>query len=382
MSYLFLSHLSKSYGSVPAVQDVNLQIPAGQFISLLGPSGCGKTTILRMVAGFERPTGGAIQLEGHDITHIPANRRDMGMVFQSYSLFPHMTASQNIAFGLRVKRMSKSQQRLRVSEMLDLVGLTEMGDRFPHQLSGGQQQRVALARALAITPRVLLLDEPLSALDAKVRLQLRNEIRRIQQQLGITTLFVTHDQEEALAISDRVVVMSQGRIEQEGTPEEIYLTPTTPFIASFIGAMNQIPGIWDQPQQQVRLITQPGIHIPEEYLQTQKVNLPDQTEVVVLVRPESITVLSPETAIPEHWNELSGLITSRTFLGSAVRLSVLVGEFYLNVDVATDKAEEFQAEHLIRLCFAAEHCRVLATMPPQPSSGISPARQPKSSIVS
>lgn len=363
MSYLQLNHLSKAYGSSIAVQDVNLQIQSGELISLLGPSGCGKTTILRMVAGFERPTGGRIDLEGQDITHTPANRRDMGMVFQSYSLFPHMTASQNIAFGLRVKRMARSQQRLRVHEMLDLVGLADKGDRYPHQLSGGQQQRVALARALAIAPRVLLLDEPLSALDAKVRLQLRNEIRRIQQQLGITTLFVTHDQEEALSISDRVIVMSQGRIEQEGVPEEIYLAPSTPFTASFIGAMNQIPGVWEE--KQVRVSAHPDTNIPNEFLQTQPIDLVNGTAVIVLVRPESILILSPEAAAPSDSNLLSGLIASRVFLGSIVRLSVLIGDFYLKVDVPTDQAERFQLGQVVRLCFMPEQCRVL-TLDPTP----------------
>lgn len=365
MSYLQLNHLSKAYGSSMAVQDVNLQIQSGEFISLLGPSGCGKTTILRMVAGFERPTGGMIALEGQDITHTPANRRDMGMVFQSYSLFPHMTASQNIAFGLRVKRLARSQQRLRVHEMLDLVGLADKGDRFPHQLSGGQQQRVALARALAIAPRVLLLDEPLSALDAKVRLQLRNEIRRIQQQLGITTLFVTHDQEEALSISDRVIVMSQGQIEQEGVPEEIYLAPSTPFTASFIGAMNQIPGVWEQDQ--VRISAHPDTNIANEFLRTQPINLIDGTAVIVLVRPESISILSPEASAPPDSNLLSGLIASRVFLGSIVRLSVLIGDFYLKVDVPTDQTEQFQSGQVVRLCFMPEHCRIL-TLDPTPKA--------------
>jgi putative spermidine/putrescine transport system ATP-binding protein len=361
MSYLQLDHLFKAYGSTMAVQDVNLQVRAGELISLLGPSGCGKTTILRMVAGFEQPTSGTIQLEEQDITHTPANRRDMGMVFQSYSLFPHMTTSQNIAFGLRVKRMSRLQQRRRSQEMLELVGLAEKGDRYPHQLSGGQQQRVALARALAIAPRMLLLDEPLSALDAKVRLQLRNEIRRIQQQLGITTLFVTHDQEEALSISDRVIVMSQGQIEQEGTPEEIYLTPNTPFTASFIGAMNQIPGVWEQGR--VRVSTHPDTRLPDEFLQTQSIDLAEGAAVLVLVRPESITVLPPDAALPSGLNVLSGLIASRVFLGSVVRLSALIGDFYLKVDVPTDQANQFHSGQLIRLGFAAEQCRLLAIAP-------------------
>lgn len=372
MSYLELHHLFKSYGASMAVQDINLQIQAGEFVSLLGPSGCGKTTILRMIAGFERVTAGSIHLEGQDITHVPANRRAMGMVFQSYSLFPHMTASQNIAFGLRVKHMSRAQQRIRVHEMLALVGLGDKGDRYPHQLSGGQQQRVALARALAIAPRVLLLDEPLSALDAKVRLQLRNEIRRIQQQLGITTLFVTHDQEEALSISDRVIVMSQGRIDQEGTPEEVYLTPRTAFTASFIGAMNQIPGIWEH--HKVRISAHADGALADEFLQTQPTDLPNGSSVVVLIRPESIRVLPPEAPTPHAANQLNGLVTSRLFLGAVVRLSVLVGEFYLNVDLPTAQSDEFQSGHLVQLCFLPEHCRVLA-IAPTPHSEQTPARR-------
>lgn len=357
MTYLQLNHLFKSYGSVMAVQDVNISIHAGEFISLLGPSGCGKTTILRMIAGFESVTAGSILLEEQDITHVPANRRDMGMVFQSYSLFPHMTVAQNISFGLRVKGIGRLQQKTRVQEMLELVGLADKGDRYPHQLSGGQQQRVALARALAIAPRVLLLDEPLSALDAKVRLQLRNEIRRIQQQLHITTLFVTHDQEEALSISDRVIVMSQGRIDQEGTPEEIYLTPNTAFTASFIGAMNQIQGIWQD--NQVRITAHPEVAIPDEFLKTQNADVANGETVMVLVRPESIQVFLPDALIPAGMNVLSGLVTSRIFLGAIVRFSILVGEFYLNVDLPTVQADMYHSGQLVKLAFPPEQCRVL-----------------------
>lgn len=373
MAFLQLHHLFKAYGSVMAVQDVHLEIQAGELITLLGPSGCGKTTILRMIAGFEQPTAGSIRLEHHDITALPANRRDMGMVFQSYSLFPHMTAAQNIAFGLRLRKLSVAQQHRRVAEMLELVSLGGMGDRYPHQLSGGQQQRVALARALAIAPRVLLLDEPLSALDAKVRLQLRNEIRRIQQQLGITTLFVTHDQEEALSISDRVVVMSQGRIDQQGTPEAIYLTPNTAFTASFIGAMNQIPGLWDQAHQRVRVTTHGEAALSDEWLQTQPADLMDGASVVVLVRPESIAVLSPEVDPPPATNLLHGVVTSRLFLGAVIRLSVLVGEFYLNVDVPTAQTEHYHSGQVVRLAFAVEQCRVLAIAPPSGSSPTKPS---------
>src|SRR5579875_4092346 len=233
MAYLAIENLAKYFGSVTAVDHVSLEIERGEFLTLLGPSGCGKTTILRMIAGFEMPSEGRILLEDEDITNRPANKRPMGMVFQSYALFPHMTAEQNIAFGLTIKHTPRDGIQRRVAELLELVGLGDKGRSYPHQLSGGQQQRIALARALAVEPKVLLLDEPLSALDAKVRVSLRNEIRRIQQQLKMTAIYVTHDQEEALAISDRIAVMARGHIEQLGQPEEIYSNPQSVFAATF-----------------------------------------------------------------------------------------------------------------------------------------------------
>jgi len=243
MAYLELNELRRSFGPVVALNGINVALDQGEFLSLLGPSGCGKTTALRLVAGFDRPNSGSIVVDGKDITRVSPNRRDMGMVFQAYSLFPNMTAEQNVEFGLRIRKNKRGARRKRVQELLELVGLGHAVKRYPHQLSGGMQQRVALARALAIEPRVLLLDEPLSALDAKVRVQLREEIRRIQTQLGITTLYVTHDQEEALSVSDHVAVMWSGKIEQMGTPSEMYSAPATPFVAEFIGTMNRLEGV-------------------------------------------------------------------------------------------------------------------------------------------
>jgi putative spermidine/putrescine transport system ATP-binding protein len=232
----------KDYGSHRALNAIDLSIKPGEFIALLGPSGCGKTTALRALSGLEQVNGGHILIDGVDVVAVPTNKRDIGMVFQSYSLFPHMTALENVEFGLRMRKVAAVERRTRAEEALEMVGLGTFAQRFAHQLSGGQQQRVALARALVTRPRVLLLDEPLSALDAKVRVQLRDEIRRIQTELGITTVFVTHDQEEALAVADRVAVMRDGVIEQIGTPEELYTTPASPFVADFVGLSNRVSG--------------------------------------------------------------------------------------------------------------------------------------------
>ena len=238
MSFLDLSGLQKAYGANLVVKSFDLSVEQGEFISLLGPSGCGKTTVLRMVAGFETPSQGRIRIAGQDVTDLRPNQRAIGMVFQAYALFPNMTVAENVAFGLKIKGMGRAEAQDRVADMLRLIGLPQMGGRYPFQLSGGQQQRVALARALAPQPRVLLLDEPLSALDAKIRVSLRNEMREIQQKLGITTIFVTHDQEEALSISDRVVVMNAGLADQVGAPFEVYNQPRTRFVANFVGTLN------------------------------------------------------------------------------------------------------------------------------------------------
>lgn len=240
---LSFSKIRKTFGAVVALDAFSLDIQEGELVTLLGPSGCGKTTALRVAAGFERSDAGTVTLGGTDITSMPPNKRNMGMVFQNYSLFPHLSVRENIGFGLKIRKHSADKRQTMVDDIIARVRLAGLADRYPHQLSGGQQQRVALARALAITPEVLLLDEPLSALDAQVRGELRDEIRRVQRETGVATLFVTHDQDEALAISDKICVMRDGAIEQVGAPRDVYLSPSTPFVARFVGAMNEFYGV-------------------------------------------------------------------------------------------------------------------------------------------
>ena len=274
--------LHRHFGEVRGLDGLTLSVEPGELVCLLGPSGCGKTTALRILAGLDHPTSGEVKVAGKDITGVPANKRDMGMVFQAYSLFPHLTTADNVAFGLKLRGNSSAERRKRAGEMLELVGLSEHADRYPHQLSGGQQQRVALARALAFRPSVLLLDEPLSALDAKVRVQLRDEIRRVQLEVGTTTLFVTHDQEEALAVSDRVAVMNAGHLEQLATPSELYSSPATPFVGEFVGLSNRIPAAVDDGR--VRLLGHSVDALPGS------VSGPG----VALVRPEVVGVEADE----------------------------------------------------------------------------------------
>lgn len=239
---LEISGIGKSFGSFAALRNVSLTVGKGEFVCVLGPSGCGKTTLLRVIAGLEKPDAGSIRIDGRDVTESPVAKRGIGIVFQSYALFPNLDALHNVAFGIRRRGWSREDVRRRATELLSLVGLEECAGKYPAQMSGGQQQRIALARALATEPAMLLLDEPLSALDAKVRADMRREIRSLQQRLGITAVMVTHDQEEALTMADRVVVMTKGRLAQFASPEEIYRLPSTPFVADFIGSMNFLPG--------------------------------------------------------------------------------------------------------------------------------------------
>ena len=297
----------KEYSGQRALDAIDLRVAPGEFVALLGPSGCGKTTALRSLAGLESIDGGEIRIDGKNVANVPTNKRDIGMVFQSYSLFPHLTSRENVEFGLRMRKVAADERRVRAAEALDMVGLGSFASRFAHQLSGGQQQRVALARALVTRPRVLLLDEPLSALDAKVRVQLRDEIRRIQTDLGITTLFVTHDQEEALAVADRVAVMRAGSIEQIGTPEELYTTPATAFVASFVGLSNPIDA----------QLTSGSVEVYGTSIAALGERQPDGP-VTALVRPEDI-VIDPAGTI-------DATVLTSSFLGSLRRTIVTTAD--------------------------------------------------------
>ena len=351
MAFLEISNLQKRFGTQTAVHDFSINIDKGEFITFLGPSGCGKTTILRMLAGFETPSQGRIVFDGKDVTHVPTNQRNVGMVFQSYALFPNMTVAGNIGFGLKVAGMAQSDIDKRVKEMLSLIKLDALADRYPWQMSGGQQQRVALARAIANKPKVLLLDEPLSALDAKIRISLREEIRELQRELHITTVFVTHDQEEALSISDRIVVLNEGRVEQIGTPSDIYNFPRTRFVASFIGTLNQLTGqVQDTAKGEIRV----GDHtlVSSNPLDA----LANGQACTLAIRPEAIRL---DGAGPGR-NSVQTQVDDVSFLGSIVRIRTHLGDQVLSLDVFNDPNRSLPARgDTVSLSFAFENLLVL-----------------------
>ena len=334
MSFLNLTGIQKAYGPNKVVKDFDLSVERGEFVTFLGPSGCGKTTTLRMIAGFESPTEGSIRINGKDVTGLRANRRAIGMVFQAYALFPNMTVVQNIGFGLKVAGTPATELKARVDEMLTMIKLPQLADRYPYQLSGGQQQRVSLARALAPSPQILLLDEPLSALDARIRVSLREEIRALQRKLGITTIFVTHDQEEALSMSDRIVVMNEGAIEQVGTPSEIYNAPLSRFVASFVGTLNLIDG-------KIVDASVGAVDIDGQRATTRrKLNGAKPGDVLAMaLRPEALRLGAGD----DDRNTLAGVIEDVSFLGAVVRVRVRLARAAIIVDTFNSGANDLPA---------------------------------------
>lgn len=327
-----LEGLVRTFGQTRALDHFSLSIEPGEFVALLGPSGCGKTTALRVLAGFERIDRGRVFVDGQDLSQVSAQSRDMGMVFQSYSLFPNMNALNNVAYGLRMRGHRTQSRRIKANQLLELVGLADQALKYPHQMSGGQQQRVALARALAIEPRVLLLDEPLSALDAKVRADLREEIRSLQQRLAITTVFVTHDQEEALSMADRVCVMSAGRNEQTATPAALYARPATAFVAEFVGVSTRVPA--ERTDDEVVVFGQRCLVRSADTAST--LGLVD-----ALLRPEDVAIELDPTA--------KDFVIHMSFFGATTRLVVQVDELPVRVDVRSDVAEEIELGTRVRL---------------------------------
>jgi spermidine/putrescine transport system ATP-binding protein len=347
-----LEQLTKRFGDVVAVDTIDLHMPPGEFFTMVGPSGCGKTTTLRMIAGFEQPTSGAIKLDGVDVAHVPAHRRNVNTVFQSYALFPHLDVAGNVGFGLKYQRCTKAERQAKVAEALDLVQLGDLGTRKPNQLSGGQQQRVALARALVLRPRVLLLDEPLGALDARLRKGLQVELKGLQAELGITFVFVTHDQEEALTMSDRIAVMNGGHVEQAGAPRDIYDEPATEFVADFLGVSNLVAAE----------ATGNGdgctVQIGEQRLRAAQGATDARGAVKVMIRPERIGV-EPHGSTGE--NRLPGMVEHAIFVGASTELHVRIpGGGLLKTLVPNAGAEEGIAQGTpVTLSLPANALRVL-----------------------
>jgi len=349
-----LDGLVRVFGQTRALDGFSLSIERGEFVALLGPSGCGKTTALRVLAGFERLDSGRVVVNGQDLARVSAQHRDMGMVFQCYSLFPNMNALNNVAYGLRMRKQRAHQRRKKASELLELVDLADQASKYPHQMSGGQQQRVALARALAIEPRVLLLDEPLSALDAKVRAELRDQIRSLQQRLAITTVFVTHDQEEALSMADRVCVMKAGRIEQTATPATLYSRPATAFVAEFVGVSSRVPV--ERSEDEVVVF---GQRCP-----VRGGSAAASWDVLdVLLRPEDVAIeVDPDG---------KGFVTHRSFLGATTRLVVQVGEISVRTDVRSEIAADIELGNHVNLSIISRDVLVAPRVGSIPSAAAS-----------
>ena len=341
MSQVHMRGVAKQFGKTVALDNFDLTIPEGSLVTLLGPSGCGKTTALRIIAGLLKADRGKTLFDSTDITNIPAADRDIGMVFQAYSLFPNMTARQNIEFGLRVRRESRAEISRKTDEVLEIIGLTQHDDKYPHQLSGGQQQRVALARAIVIRPKVLLLDEPLSALDAQVRDQLRDEIRRVQREFGITTLFVTHDQEEALTISDQVGVMNRGSLLQIGPPETVYSKPANPTVARFIGITNEIP---------VRMAAGKAFMLGHEFEIAANSDFQrNAVSGVALVRPEEVKLSKSDGS------EGDAHISSITFLGPTSTVEVVTQQkLTLKVNLLSKEAAAFAISERVKISVGSQ----------------------------
>jgi spermidine/putrescine transport system ATP-binding protein len=360
-----LEGVSKRFGEALAVDRVDLDIANGEFFSLLGPSGCGKSTTLAIIGGFEEPTEGTVYLGGREMRRVPPYRRDVNTVFQSYALFPHLDVAANVGFGLRRRKLARDAIRRRVADALDLVGLAGLEKRKPGQLSGGQQQRVALARALVNEPRVLLLDEPLGALDLKLRKQMQLELKRIQREVGVTFLYVTHDQEEALAMSDRLAVMNGGRIEQIGVPEEVYDRPATEFVAEFLGASNLLPGRVSAEQAglvRISLDDAGEVQVPAARVP------PGSGRVKVGVRPEKLRPVRPGAPDPGGENEIGGRVRTSTYLGLGHQLEV-DGPGGASLTVYVQNAGEGTpgAGESVRLCWRPEHTFVV--QPAEPAEG-------------
>lgn len=341
---LRITNVSKIFGVFKAVENVNLSVKRNQFVTLLGPSGCGKTTTLRMIAGFEYPTEGEICINDTDVTYLAPNKREIGIVFQSYSLFPHLKVSENVAYGLKRRGVPKAEREDRVREVLSLVDLESFAHRLPSELSGGQQQRVALARAIVIRPKILLLDEPLSALDAKLREKMRFELRHLQRQIGMTTVMVTHDQEEALSMSDHIVVMNQGRVEQEGSPADIYRRPKTSFVANFIGETNLLEGKFGAEANGIATFKAScGLEVKVASSETASPG----KDALVSLRPESLRITPFESGRPASSNALRGTVIGVNYLGARTVYEIKTATRYLLCSVQNDDTGLADAENAI-----------------------------------